>query len=117
MAQNELALEFYKGGFFEPSRADQAIATLEMMDFREKNKIIQKIRKNGTMYQQVLELSKRLEAAEKMLGMKNGSLEVPPSAPRGNVKMPSQNPGGSVSSEAKTTRAARERSAQTTIPR
>lgn len=49
MEQNELALNFYQQGFFNPQMADQAIACLEMMDFQGKDDIIQRIRENGTL--------------------------------------------------------------------
>lgn len=54
MSQNELALQFYQMGFFNPQLVDQALACLEMMDFRGKNEVIQKISMNGGLYQQML---------------------------------------------------------------
>lgn len=49
MEMNELALSFYQMGFFSPENSDQAIACLSMMDFNEKDTIIEKIRENGTL--------------------------------------------------------------------
>ena len=54
VAQNELALQFFQLGFFNPQLADQALACIEMMDFDDKDKISQMIAQNGTMYQQLL---------------------------------------------------------------
>lgn len=54
MAQNELALQFYGAGFFNPQMADQALACLEMMDFDRKDFIMQKIAQNGMMYQMAM---------------------------------------------------------------
>ena len=54
VAQNELALQFFQLGFFNPPLADQALACIEMMDFDDKDKISQMIAQNGTMYQQLL---------------------------------------------------------------
>lgn len=54
VAQNELALQFFQLGFFNPQAADQALACIEMMDFDDKDKISQMIAQNGTMYQQLL---------------------------------------------------------------
>ena len=54
MSQNELALQFYQMGFFNPQFVDQALACLDMMDFRGKNDVIQKISLNGGLYQQML---------------------------------------------------------------
>ncbi len=43
MSQNELALQFYNLGFFEPARADAALGCLEMMDFSRKESVMQRI--------------------------------------------------------------------------
>lgn len=55
MEQNELALNFYNQGFFNPQMADQAIACLQMMDFNKKEEVIQRIQANGTMMQMLLQ--------------------------------------------------------------
>jgi hypothetical protein len=54
MSQNELALQFFGAGFFNPQMADQALACLDMMDFDRKQFIMQKIAQNGTLYQQLM---------------------------------------------------------------
>lgn len=51
MSQNELALQFYGAGFFNPQLYDQALACLEMMDFDRKDAIMQRIAENGMKYQ------------------------------------------------------------------
>jgi hypothetical protein len=118
MAQNELALQFYNAGFFDPSRADMVLATLEMMDFKDKDKIIARISQNGTMYQMLQILTERLAKAEAMLGisqqMNSGAKSM---SPGGKAEMPEQNEEGVVSEESSVTKKARERSAQSTIPR
>lgn len=53
VVQNERAKEFYAAGFFDPTRADQALACLEMMDFEGKDAVKRRIEQNGTMYQQL----------------------------------------------------------------
>lgn len=55
MEQNELALNFYQQGFFNPQMADQAIACLEMMDFNGKEEVMQRIRQNGTLLEMMLQ--------------------------------------------------------------
>lgn len=60
MSQNELALQFYDKGFFNPQNADMSLACLEMMDFDGKDKIMQKIQMNGTMYQQIVSMSQQI---------------------------------------------------------
>lgn len=51
MQQNELAVQFFQMGFFNPAQSDVALTTLDMMDFAHKDIVEDKIRKNGTMYQ------------------------------------------------------------------
>ena len=55
MEINELALSFYNAGFFNPQMTDQALACLNMMDFNEKDEVMQKIRENGTLQQLLLQ--------------------------------------------------------------
>ncbi len=49
MSQNELALQFYQYGFFNPNNADMTLACLNMMDFDHKSDIIGQVKQNGTM--------------------------------------------------------------------
>ena len=60
MSQNELALQFFNAGFFNPQMADQALACMDMMDFDRKEFIMQKISKNGTMYQQMVAMQQQM---------------------------------------------------------
>ena len=53
VAQNELALQFFQLGFFNPQMVDQSLMCLEMMDFDDKDLIMQKIAQMGTMYQKL----------------------------------------------------------------
>ena len=45
MSQNELALQFFNLGFFDPSQADQTLLCLEMMDFDGKEALVGRIRR------------------------------------------------------------------------
>lgn len=54
MSQNELALQFYQLGFFNPQMVDQALACIDMMDFKGKSEVVQKLQQNGTLYQQLM---------------------------------------------------------------
>jgi len=49
MEMNELALNFYQQGFFNPQASDQVLACLDMMDFTGKEDVVNTVRKNGTM--------------------------------------------------------------------
>ena len=55
VSQNELALQFFQHGFFNPQMTDQALMCLEMMDFDGKDGIMQKVAQNGTMYQKLMQ--------------------------------------------------------------
>ena len=66
VAQNELALQFFQLGFFNPQMVDQSLMCLEMMDFDDKDIIMQKIAAMGTMQQklvQYMQLAMQLAAA------------------------------------------------------
>ena len=43
VSQNELALQFFRLGFFDPRMTDQAILCLEMMDFDGRDRILQRL--------------------------------------------------------------------------
>lgn len=53
MAQNELALQLYQLGMFNPQAADQALACVKMMDFKGKEDVITTISQNQTLLQMV----------------------------------------------------------------
>lgn len=50
LSQNELALQFYGAGFFDPTRAQEALACLDMMDFDRKEFVTRKIADNARGY-------------------------------------------------------------------
>lgn len=52
LSQNEMALQFYSAGFFDPRMADQALACLGMMDFDRKEAIMETIIQNRESYNQ-----------------------------------------------------------------
>lgn len=51
VSQNELALQFFKMGFFNPQMVDQAMLCLELMDFDGKDTVMSRVRKMGGMMQ------------------------------------------------------------------
>ena len=55
VSQNELALQFFKMGFFNPQMVDQTLMCLDMMEFDGKDDIMQKVSNNGTMFQKLLQ--------------------------------------------------------------
>lgn len=60
LSQNELAIQFYNSGFFNPQMSDQALACVDMMDFPGKDEVIQKISANGTMFQQIMMMQQQM---------------------------------------------------------
>lgn len=73
MSQNELALQFYQAGFFNPQLADQALACIEMMDFDRKEFIEQRIAQNGGMYMQMMAMQQQMIALASMVDQSRGS--------------------------------------------
>ena len=128
MSQNELALQFYQLGFFNPQMADQALACLDMMDFDRKEFIEQKIAQNGGMYQQLMMLQQQMMQLGGLVDASRGGNEV--TAGLGNQfgmaePVPSGNGataedkdalGGSSTREANNTKKARQRVADSTSP-
>ena len=55
VSQNELALQFFKMGFFNPQLTDQTLMCLEMMEFDGKDGIMQKVAQMGTMFQKLIQ--------------------------------------------------------------
>ena len=64
MSQNELALQFYGAGFFNPQLYDQALACLEMMDFDRKDAVMQRIAENGMKFQMMMQMAMAAAPAE-----------------------------------------------------
>lgn len=132
MSQNELALQFYGAGFFNPQMADQALACLDMMDFDRKNEVMQKIAQNGGMYQQMLMMQGQMLQLAEMVDQQRGSnlaeqiaaginggpapLPIDGSETAKNVEKTEALGGKEGGAEASTTRKARERVANSTSP-
>ena len=55
ISQNELALQFFKMGFFNPQMVDQTLMCLDMMEFDGKDTIMQKVSQNGGLYQKLMQ--------------------------------------------------------------
>jgi hypothetical protein len=53
MSQNEMALQFFQMGFFNPQVVDQTLMCLDIMDFDGKDQLMQKIARQGTMFQKL----------------------------------------------------------------
>lgn len=55
ITQNEMALQFFQLGFFNPQMADQALMCLDLMDFDGKDQLMQKLSQQGTMQQKLIQ--------------------------------------------------------------
>jgi hypothetical protein len=55
VSQNELALQFFQRGFFNPQMTDQALICLDMMDFDGKDDVMQKVARNGTIFDKLMQ--------------------------------------------------------------
>ena len=64
VSQNELALQFYSAGFFDPQLSQQALACLEMMDFDGKQFVMSRIARNGDLAQRRAQLAQVLGGAQ-----------------------------------------------------
>lgn len=131
MAQNELALQFFQLGFFNPQIADQALACLDMMDFDRKEFISQKISQNGGMYQQMMAMQQQMimlaqmvdqargsNIAEQLMAQFSGQAPVAPIDGNAQVNVEDKEAlgGKEGGAEASNTKKARQRVAESTDP-
>lgn len=131
MAQNELALQFYSAGFFNPQMAEQSLTALDMMDFDRKEFVMQKIQQNGTMFQQMIMMQQQMlgMAMEldsikgtnmaQMMAQQMQQMGVPVPMAQGNVAQnvdKTEALGGNEGSESSVTENARKRVAESTSP-
>lgn len=71
-AQNELALQLYSAGFFNPQNTDQSLACLNIMDFDHKSDVINQIKKNRTLLDALQQAQMQLQ----QLQQENEKLKV-----------------------------------------
>ena len=130
MSQNDLALQFYQVGFFNPQMADQALACLDMMDFDRKEFIMQKISQNGGMYQQMMMMQQQMMQLGAMVDQARGTNEITQGlANQFGIQMPQMSGGASANAqksealggesgvgEPSITKKARQRVAESTSP-
>lgn len=121
MSQNELALQFFGAGFFNPQMSDQALACLEMMDFDRKDEIMQRIAANGTLYQQLMAAQQQAVAMAQLadtLGGTNYSQQMLAGMQGGAQAAPGKvDQSAADGSESSTTRNARQEAADRAAPR
>lgn len=117
LAHNELMVQLWKMGIFNPQMADQSMILLESMDFDGKEKIMEKVSRMGGMLQQMMMLAQMLDKLvaqpkgqpgfTESIAMQYG-MQVPTSS---EAEMPK------AETESKITKKAREQTAEATAPR
>lgn len=102
MSNNELALQFYGLGFFNPQQTDQALACLSMMDFDSIEDVRKTIKQNGTMYERYMTLMQiasllaakcgdAMAMAQIQALAQQGGAQLP-NMPTGDISMPAEDP-------------------------
>ncbi len=92
LSYNELAIQFYQLGFFNPGQADPALAALEMMDFKGKEQVRKRIADNGQMFQM-------LQMAMQENAMLKAKLGIPTPAPMNAAPAEGGAPSGGASAK------------------
>ena len=89
LSYNELALQFFQMGFFRPDMVDQALAALEMMDFKGKDAMRSRIAENGTLQERLARTEAQLAGLKALLdphlrpdGLDRGKLHADAVRPR-----------------------------------
>ena len=125
LSQNELALQFYGNGMFNPQYADQALVALDMMEFTGKQQVVQKVQRNGGMYQQMLLMQQQmLQMAETIDSLTGGQTRMAEEMAKGINRGIQEGQARTQGGETKTAGGenavmtnARQRASQTATPR
>lgn len=129
LSQNELALQLYQLGMFNPQMSDQAVATLQIMDFDDKNKVLNIVQQNGTMYQRMVMMQQQMLQMAEIIDKLNGSnmavqmaasitgQPVALSQKTGDVELTQTDPAGNVKEKNKIVEDARAQAQATSQPR
>jgi len=131
LSQNELAIQFYQLGAFNPQMTDQVMLMMEMMQFRGKDEIMQKVAQQGTLMDALMQVGQiAMALAEKydpqvsaqlapilqQIGMDAGGGAVPAAEGEEPAKLAESSDAvtGKSSEEAGNVRKARERTQNAT---
>lgn len=131
MANNELMVQLYQLGVFNPQNADQSLALLEALDINHKDRIVTKVQENVTMLDTIQQLTQALQTSNAIIteltgqDLMSGQVMDPQTmvssvdAPQGNVDIENNNDilGGEIGDgESTITRNARKKVAESTSP-
>lgn len=119
LSQNEMAIQLYQLGVFNPQMADQAAGMLEMMDFDGKDKLLQKVRQNGLLLQvamQATQIAMQFAPPELSMGLavQAQQLGLPVQAPQADIT--NATGGGEDAQESHVTKNARQQAAEASQP-
>ena len=125
LSQNELAMQFYTAGFFNPAAAESALACLTMMDFDGKDSVVRTIKTNATMFATMnMAIGMALELAEQQDAATGGNLVAQLAAQFGMMDSSEPVPASSAvrkgtvtGGESKVTKDSRARTANAAAPR
>ena len=99
MEQNERAKELYGMGFFNPERAQEAEAALDMMDFEGIEKVRERVRQGQTLLNVCQQMAAQMDEMaliiQALTGRNMGAMGAPV-APGGGVGPAMSAPGGSA---------------------
>ena len=76
VAQNEFAKELFQLGVFNPQLADQTLGMLKMMDFDQKEEIIQSVSENQTLLQENLQMKQLLQGLGGIVAETTGDTRI-----------------------------------------
>ena len=131
MSQNELAIQMYQLGAFNPQMTDQALQMIDMMDFRGKEELRRKIQQQGTIQDTLMQVSQiamalaqkyQPEVADQLAGVMQGVMADSGMAAGGETKgneltkAPMDNVSRNDPNENKIVQRARERTANASRP-
>ena len=68
LSYNEMAMQFFQMGFFRPELAEQAMAALEMMDFKGKDAMRRRLEENGTLRRRLEQTEAQLQSLLELIG-------------------------------------------------
>ena len=93
MEENERAKELYGMGFFDPMRAQEALAALDMMDFEGIDKVREQVAQGQTLLNIVQQLTMQLQMMQGVMGMAQPAAEGQPTEGRQKTAPEGENPG------------------------
>ena len=90
LSQNELAMNLYSAGVFNPEMAQQSLMMLDMMEFEGKDKLIAKVQQNYRMFM----MQQQMTMQQMMMGapvVEDGSQPMPKGEAQSSSTIPKDN--------------------------